>query len=153
MSFDLKNTVLGEALKRTNAIKSPIVWRRVFSDPRFQKWILDLIRKDQLFEAGVDENGEIIGFYSPVTEAINPIKKAGTPYTLFDTGEFYKSMVILLGTNFFEIDADPIKDNDNLFEKYGEGIIGLTEASREKLRFETQRRYRIELRKLLHINK
>lgn len=153
MGFDLTNTALGELLKRANAIKSPVIWRRVFSDVRFQKWILDLIRKDQLFEAGVDENGEIIGFYSPTTEAINPTKKAGTHYTLFDTGDFYKSMVIYLGTNFFDIEADPIKDNENLFEKYGEGIIGLTENSREKLRNETQRRYSIELRKLLHINK
>lgn len=152
MAVDLKNTVLGDTLKRTRKLKGPKIWRLVFSDPQFQKWILDLIRNDQLFKAGVDEDGTIIGFYSPVTEAINPLKKAGTPYTLFDTGEFYKSMVILLGSNFFEIDADPIKGNDNLFKKYGEGIIGLAEISKEKLRIETRRRYEIETRKLLFVN-
>lgn len=152
MAVDLKNTVLGDVLKRTQQIKSPILWRRVFSDPGLQRWILDLIRKNQLFNAGVDEDGVIIGYYSPVTESINPTKKAGTPYTLFDEGDFYKSMVIYLGTNFFEIDADPIKGNDNLFKKYGEGIIGLTEESKERLRRETQRRYAIEIRKLLRIN-
>jgi hypothetical protein len=152
MAIDLKNTVLGEVLQRTRQIKSPTLWRRVFSDPNLQRWILDLIRKNQLLKAGVDEDGVIIGVYSPVTQAINPKKKAGTPYTLFDTGDFYRSMIIYLGTNFFDIDADPIKGNDNLFKKYGDGIIGLTEESKERLRRETQRRYEIELRKLLRIN-
>ena len=132
MAIDLKNTVLGEVLQRTRQIKSPALWRQVFKDPNLQRWILDLIRKNQLLKAGVDEDGVIIGFYSPVTQAINPKKKAGTPYTLFDEGDFYRSMVIYLGTNFFDID--------------------LTEESKERLRRETQRRYAIELRKLLRIN-
>lgn len=152
MSFDLTKTVLGERLKRATQIKSPVLWRVVFSDARFQQWILNLIKKDQLINAGVDEDGVVIGLYSPVTQMINPKKIAGTHYTLLDTGDFFKSMVIYLGTNFFDIDANPIKGNENLFTKYGEGIIGLTEESKIRLRYETQRRYNIELRKLLQIN-
>jgi hypothetical protein len=58
-------------------------------------------------------------------------------------------MVFLLGKDFFEIDADPIKNNDNLFTKFGEGIIGLTEESRIKLEEELLTRYDKEIRRIL----
>lgn len=130
-----------------------IIWNHVFSDKQFQTWILDLIRDDQLMEKGVDETGKVIGTYSWATQNIyNSSKIEGEHYTLFDTGDFYKSMVILLGTNYFEIDADPIKENANLFTKYGEGIIGLTEESLEKLRVETKRRYQLEIERLFSLD-
>lgn len=134
-------------------MNADIIWNHVFSDKEFQTWILDLIRDDQLMEKGVDETGKIIGTYSWATQNIyNSSKIEGEHYTLFDTGDFYKSMVILLGTNYFEIDADPIKENANLFTKYGEGIIGLTEESLEKLREETKRRYAIEIDRLFSLD-
>jgi hypothetical protein len=130
-----------------------IIWNHVFSEKEFQTWILDLIRDDQLMEKGVDETGKVIGTYSWATQNIyNSSKIEGEHYTLFDTGDFYKSMVILLGTNYFEIDADPIKENANLFTKYGEGVIGLTEESLEKLREETKRRYAIEIDRLFSLD-
>ena len=104
-------------------------------------------------ENGLNEDGNRIGVYTWYSEELkNGRKKAGEPYNLFDTGDFYKSMVILLGTNYFEIDADPIKENANLFTKYGEGIIGLTEESLEKLREETKRRYAIEIDRLFSLD-
>lgn len=132
-------------------LKPAEVWIRVFSDKNLQnKIIVEYIQQDQLFERGVDETGQVIGTYSAYTEFLtNGIKKEGEPYNLFDTGEFYKSMVILLGKDFFEVDADPIKENDNLFTKFGEGIIGLTEESKEKLRVELLERYDKEVRRIL----
>ncbi len=132
-------------------LKPAEVWIRVFSDKNLQnKIIVEYIQQDQLFERGVDETGQIIGTYSAYTEYLtNGRKKEGEPYNLFDTGEFYKSMVILLGKDFFEVDADPIKENDNLFTKFGEGIIGLTGESKEKLRVELLERYDKEVRRIL----
>lgn len=132
-------------------LKPAEVWIRVFSDKNLQnKIIVEYIQQDQLFERGVDETGQVIGTYSATTEMLtNGRKKEGDPYNLFDTGEFYKSMVILLGKDFFEVDADPIKENDNLFTKFGEGIIGLTEESKEKLRVELLERYDKEVRRIL----
>lgn len=146
--------MLNDLLRNTKILMDPdIIWNHVFSDKQFQVWILDLIRDDQLTEKGVDETGQIIGYYTRYTEELtNGRKRAGEHYTLFDTGDFYKSMVILLGTNYFEIDADPIKENANLFTKYGEGIIGLTEESLEKLRVETKRRYQLEIERLFSID-
>ena len=146
--------MLNDLLRNTKILMDPdIIWNHVFSDKQFQTWILDLIRDDQLTEKGVDETGNIIGYYTSYTEKItNGRKKAGEPYNLFDTGDFYKSMVILLGTNYFEIDADPIKENANLFTKFGEGIIGLTEESLEKLQVETKRRYQLEIERLFSLD-
>lgn len=146
--------ILNDLLRNTKILmNADIIWNHVFSDKEFQTWILDLIRDDQLMEKGVDETGKVIGTYSWATQNIyNSSKIEGEHYTLFDTGDFYKSMVILLGTNYFEIDADPIKENANLFTKYGEGIIGLTEESLEKLRGETKRRYAIEIDRLFSLD-
>ena len=137
-----------------NYLKPTEVWLRVFSDINLQNTIIvEYIQQDQLFERGVDESGEIIGFYSAYTEMLtNGRKKEGEPYNLFDTGDFYRSMVFLLGKDFFEIDADPIKENDNLFTKFGEGIIGLTEQSKEKLQMELLERYEKEVRRILQGN-
>lgn len=146
--------MLNDLLRNTKILMDPdIIWNHVFSDKEFQVWILDLIRDDQLMEKGVDETGKVIGTYSWATQNIyNSSKIEGEHYTLFDTGDFYKSMVILLGTNYFEIDADPIKENANLFTKFGEGIIGLTEESLEKLRVETKRRYQLEIERLFSLD-
>ena len=57
---------------------------------------------------------------------INPSKETGTPYTLKDTGEFFHSLFIEYNQNEVITDGDGDKGDDNLFEKYGSGIIGLT---------------------------
>ena len=71
---------------------------------------MNWIRNDQLFDQGIDEDGNVIGYYSFVSEVINPEKMEGTPYTLYDSGDFYRSMFITVMTDAtFVIDADAIK--------------------------------------------
>jgi hypothetical protein len=146
----LMDTALGALLNRMSIGQTKYLWRKTFSDPVFKKWILDLIRIDQLFEEGIDSDGDVIGYYSYFTELMNPEKKEGTPYTLLDSGDFYESMIITIGKDYFEIDADPIKidsetgEETNLFYKYGENIIGITEENLQKLRQEIKERYRKE---------
>ena len=67
---------------------------------------------------------------------------------------FYRSMEVTLGDLELTIDADPMKtdktgNRTNLFEKYGEGIIGLADESKEKLREEVLERCYEQVRKLL----
>ena len=152
-----QNTALGMALNRFNLITPEYIFRQVMSDKELQKYILDLIRIEQLLERGEDSGGDILGYYSEYTEMLNPEKIAGTPYTLKDTGAFYDSFLIYIYKNYFEIDADPIKTDENgqetnLFFEFGENIIGLNEQNLEKTRDEIREKYRIELRKLLQIN-
>ncbi len=150
----LKETKLGSLLNVTKiALKMDLIWLRVFSEPTFKRWILDLVRQDQLFDQGIDEDGDIIGTYSEATEMINPSKLAGTPYTLFDTGEFYNSFVINVGKRIFEINADTTKmDGESWWIQNNitkEAILGLTDENKIKLSVEVKRRFIIETRKLL----
>jgi hypothetical protein len=154
----LMETALGQVINRYRTLKTDYLWRVVFSDAKFREWVLDLIRQDQLFKQGIDGDGDIIGTYSEWTEMLNPEKVAGTPFTLYDTGDFYKSFILYVYSNYIEVDANPIKINDkgeqeNLFWKYGENIIALTNESLEKLRTEFLSRFREEVRELLQLNK
>jgi hypothetical protein len=152
----LMDTILGEQLRKVNLLSERVFWRTAFNDPSFTNYILDLIRNDQLFTKGIDETGEIIGYYSEWTEMMNPEKKAGTPYTLKDTGAFYESMIIYIYDNLIEIDADPIKKNEkgeetNLFYEYGEGIVGLTDENMEKVTTILADKYRQQIIQVLSI--
>jgi hypothetical protein len=146
--MNLMNTEIGLVLNRASyMLTMRSIWFSVFRDTQFKKLILDWIRYDQLFKHGVDEDGDIIGTYSEWTEMMNPEKVAGTPYTLFDTGDFYESMIVVVNTNAsILIDGDPIKTDENgektdLFQKFGDGIVGLTEENRRKLAQECIERF------------
>tara|TARA_R110001606_G_scaffold742_3_gene2939 strand:- start:16127 stop:16600 length:474 start_codon:yes stop_codon:yes gene_type:complete len=150
----LKQTALGQLLNRAKLILDmDLVWYQVFSDPTFKRWILDLVRQDQLFDKGVDEDDDIIGTYSEATEMMNPSKIAGTHYTLFDSGDFYKSFVIRVGKRIFEIDADTSEmDGENWWVQNNitkDAILGLTDENKTKLSVEVKRRFIIEARKIL----
>jgi hypothetical protein len=144
-----------KSIKRN--LKPEKIWKNVFRKKYIQEYIIDKLIQDnqlRLSETGLgtpirDKNTGSTT-YSLLTEILSQgKKKAGDPYNLYDSGEFYNSMLFLLGYNFFEIDADPIKENDNLFTKYGEEIIWLSENSKEKLRPYLINQYEIELRKIL----
>jgi hypothetical protein len=149
MAVDLKQTRLGELILKLAQTSSEAIWTEVFSDISFQEWILDLIRQDQLFSKGIDGNGQIIGYYAESTQRRKPQKVAGTRYTLYDTGDFYRSFTIEVYPDILEVDADPIKKGANLFVKYGEDIIKLTDENMEILREEVIRRYYNRLTTLL----
>ncbi len=147
-------TELGAVLNKFRAIRTQDIWQKVFLDKTLSRMILEMIQQDQLFKQGIDEDGDIIGTYSEWTEMLNPDKVAGTPYTLFDTGAFYESMKIVVLNDAFVVEAQPIKIDENgektdLFENYGEGIIGLTDENKEKLAIAIKARFIIEVNKLL----
>ena len=149
-------TELGLKLRQYAMLYNRVLWVGIFNNATFRTWVLDLVREDQLFDKGIDEDGDVIGYYSEFTEAINPEKVAGTHYTLKDTGEFFESFYLTIYPDYFEINANPIKVNEdgeteNLFYKYTEAIMGLTSESKDKLGREILRRYRLELYKLIGI--
>ncbi len=149
-------TELGLKLKQYKMLNNAQLWTSIFLDQTFRTWVKDLVREDQLFDQGIDEDGDVIGYYSEWTEMMNPEKVAGTHYTLKDTGEFFESFYLTIYPDYFEINANPIKVNEdgeteNLFYKYTEAIMGLTSESKDKLGREILRRYRLELYKLIGI--
>ncbi len=155
LTMFLKESKLGEVLRSYAELDESVIWKKTFSDVQFQEWILNMIRMDQLYEQGIDATGNVIGYYSAFTQMLNPEKVQGEHYTLKDTGDFYRSMVLHIYENYIEIDADAIKidritgQETNLFLKYGEEIVGLTEENLEKVRQQIKQRYIEEVRNTL----
>lgn len=151
--MDLMQTELGKILNRARTLHTTSLWLEVFKDGVLKRQVLQWIQQDQLFEQGIDEDGDIIGTYSEFTELINPEKVAGSHYTLFDTGEFYRSMYVVVLSDSIVIEADPVKIDDNgektnLFYEYGEGIVGLTDENKQKLAEEVANRFQLAITRL-----
>lgn len=103
----------------------------VWSDIKVQLFIEQLNTEgqptSQLMNQGVDSKGVSLGKYSPFTVQIKLNKGQRIDHiTLKDTGEFYESFDIRPFLKGFIINAQGQKDDDNLFEIYGEEILGLT---------------------------
>lgn len=115
----------------------------IYFDKDIQKFILRENRIDQLSK-GLDSEGTIIGTYSPITditsdgkvftfEDTSVEKIAGQPYNFIDTSKFMKSFKIIIYDDGFSIIADTQKDNEDLADKYGKKILGLTSENIAKL--------------------
>jgi hypothetical protein len=101
----------------------------------FKKLVISLNTEgtptSQLFELGEDSEGtklsQIGGDYSPFT--VQEKQRKGQPtdrITLKDTGEFYRSFVVIPFKGGFRIEADTIKDDTDLEKEWGQNIIGLS---------------------------
>ena len=122
--------ILCEKIKLLSEVN---LWLNSF-DEKTNQQIIDWIKFDQLRNQGIDAKGNILGTYSIATEKINPLKVAGTPYTLEDSGEFFQSITIQIFRDYFLINGDGDKDNVNLFDKFGDDILGLTPENLDKLK-------------------
>lgn len=121
----LNITPFYEFVERFSKLDEVEAWITSF-DADLEDEIWKLIAIEQLDKKGVNELGEVIGLYSKRTQEIDPRKKAGTPYTLNDTSAFINSIAVQVGNDFFTVNGNGQKSNTNLFERYGDGIIGLT---------------------------
>lgn len=79
---------------------------------------------------------DIGGEYSEYTLSLHPEKKKDR-VNLYDSGDFHKSIKVKVDNSLL-FTADPIKTNDNgsttnLFEDWGEDIIGLNDENIQKL--------------------
>lgn len=126
--------------KRAHELNIDLIMRSIFeNEPDFKDLVIELNTKNQLFE-GIDANGvtlsSIGGGYAPVTIAIK--RTNNQPFnrvTLKDTGDFYKSFEVRYEMGGIVIDADTIKDGDDLRDRWGDDILGLTHESIETLIF------------------
>lgn len=151
-------------INRLREIKSDLtpdrIWKKVFSNLELQEFIIeDLIQQNQLLQSktglGLPIRNKDTGSttYTRLTEILSEgRKKEGDPYNLYDTGEFYKSMKIILGNDFFDVESNPLKLGmvpTNLYDTYGEEIVWLSEDSRNKLRERLLEDYERELKNIL----
>lgn len=113
--------------------------REILSDRDILIWVAEA-NKGQLKE-GTNSLGEklssIGGEYSPITLDINPTKVADV-VTLYDKGDFYKTIIAQATLYGLEINANPMKIEDsgfrvNLYNRWGKDILGLNEENLQKL--------------------
>lgn len=124
-----------------NVLSERDAWYESY-DPVLRERILNWIREDQLIKEGIDASGEVIGYYTAYTEFLSGgRKRAGDPYNLYDTGEFHNSLFVIVLNDSIIIDGDGNKGDEDLFQKYGEDIIGLTNENKIKLAAEIKIKY------------
>ena len=142
---NMLDTALGKHLKKAKALKTDDLFKEVFTRRDVATLVIELNRLR--LQKGLTTQNKVITnletgskAYTKLTEAI--YKKvgrritAGQPYTMKYTGEFYESIRVtnVTGLNF-DILADPIKDDGtNLYEVYGQFLIGATPEDLEILR-------------------
>lgn len=124
-------------------------------DPATRRFIIQMIQKDQLTDKGVDEDGDILGLYSRATEILSGGKKPeGDPYNLNDSGEFYRSMAVLVNPDSILIDGDTDKMESEDWWKMNnisaEKVLGLTDANMTKLAERLEEKYIEYARKTLY---
>ena len=113
----------------------------VLQDKTIQKFIIDLNRIEQLAYKGELPDGSFMhdyrvdynGVYSVEGKSI--VKRKGEPYTLLDTGDFYRSFSLVVESNGFTIVANDEKENSTLEDMYAKGnkILGLTDENKTVL--------------------
>lgn len=143
-------TAIDEHLLKAQRLSDSEAWFEAHTGS-VKKIILNLIRESQLRSQGIDENEKIIGFYSRATEIIsNGRKKAGDPFTLYDTGQFYRSMFIVVLKDSILIDADYTKMQDQ--DWWSINILGLTEKNLDIYAEMVRQNYIKYARRILGIN-
>jgi hypothetical protein len=123
-------------------------------DNRFIKELITHLNTDeQLGKDKVDSLGAHLGTYSNATEVITKgRKKAGAFITLQDTGAFWDSWKVQVKKALIIIDANPFKEDTNLFDEYGIDVLGLTDNNLQILINEATKLYIQYYRKNLPIN-
>lgn len=147
----LNRTPFYEFVERFKKLNEVEAWVTSF-DGDLEDEIWKLIVIEQLDKKGVNELDQVIGLYSRRTEEIDPRKKAGTPYTLNDTSAFINSLAVTVGNDFFTVNGNGQKGNTNLFERYGDGIIGLTPDNLAIVKEMLKDKFIEYVRELLQVN-
>jgi len=128
------NTPLGEyAQNLTNRKREEDkIFKLALDTKVIKELIIFLNTDDQFGQDHVDSLGNALlnSLVGRTTYSLFDEKgRGGKPYTLRDTGEFWDSFTVLVNQGNIIINADPFKDDDNLFDIYGQDILGLTDEN------------------------
>jgi hypothetical protein len=94
--MSIGNTKIHQLIRNGKQLSELEAWYKTF-DGNTKAKILDWVRDEQLIQEGEDSLGDTIGLYSYATEFItNGEKEQGDPYTLYDTGETYRSLYLIV---------------------------------------------------------
>lgn len=134
MSF-LSNTKLYSLAQAISGLDEGLIFEIVFNKESIKNEIIRLNTQEQLFKKGIGADGlKLTPPYTANTVRLKRLKGQRTDHvTLKDTEDFYKSFRVSVNKVTIEITADTIKEGNDLIDKYGDEILGLTDESKEKL--------------------
>ncbi len=107
----------------------------IYDRSEFKELVAKLNLQDQLFAKGINSKGVSLGEYAESTKKKK--RKDGLPddrITLFQSGNFYDTIEIIPDNDGFWIVMDGRKRNTDLFVRYGEDVLGLTDENFEPLK-------------------
>ena len=107
-------------------------FKLVFDRDEMRSEIIRLNTVEQLYYKGIDSEGVEIQPEGYSESTILYKREEGQRIenvTLNDSGAFYDSFEVIVKDDSFTINADGLKDEDDLFDIYGEDILGLTDDS------------------------
>lgn len=107
----------------------------IYDRSEFKELVAKLNLQDQLFAKGINSKGVSLGEYAESTKKKK--RKDGLPddrITLFQSGSFYDTIEIIPDNDGFWIVMDGRKRNTDLFVRYGEDVLGLTDENFEPLK-------------------
>ncbi len=143
-------TAIDVHLKKTRLLVDSVAWLDAHT-PQVKEDVLNLIREAQLMDKGVDEDNQIIGTYSFMTELISGGRKQeGDPYNLNDTGASFRSMYIKVLKDSIIIDADSQKMEDQ--DWWSISILGLTQENLQLYADMVKENFILYARRLLELD-
>jgi len=116
--------------------KEDEIFQLVLDNSTIKDLIKFLNTDKQLGQEHVDSQGEALfnSLYGRTVYSPNdPKGRAGQPYKLKDTGDYWRSFNVEVGRGIIIIESDPFKGQDNLFDAFGAQVEGLTNENLEIL--------------------
>lgn len=107
--------------------------KKAVEDSETEALIVDLNTRGQLGRFINSEGvrlSDIGGEYAKLTQELKGL--GPTEVNLNDTGEYWNSYQVNAVKGGYEITSDPIKDGDNLEDRYGDNLEGLTKENEQK---------------------
>lgn len=121
-------------------------------DENLKENIVHYNTQDQLYEKGIDSEGNSLGDYSPFTRGIKQEKGQRFDHiTLKDTGAFYDSFKVVQRPEGLMVEADSNKGDKDLRVEFGNEIVGLTSESLNKVIQEVRVKTLLFLKRIINV--
>ncbi len=129
---------LTDIIKNGRTLNQNKVLFFVMSKDENKEFVIELNTEEQLFHKGIDSEGvrleDIGGEYSEYTVFLKQSDNLPADrITLYQTGDFYDTFNVVVEKDGFIIEANTIKGGDDLQDRWGDDILGLTDDSIQEL--------------------
>lgn len=124
---------IGETIRKFKSLNFKKIIISILNTSEIKEFIIQM-EQERLFNLGEDSTGASLGEYAPFTVVIKQEKGQRFDHiTLKDTGEFYESFTFHATGTELIFDANPVKEDNNLFDNFGIDILGLNDFDKSRL--------------------